>query len=33
MLNWCAIGDSLTYLNDHLDETGHYVTRGYLSRI
>lgn len=33
MLTWCAIGDSLTYLNDHLDETGNYVTRGYLSRI
>lgn len=33
MLNWCAIGDSFTYLNDHLDETGHFVTRGYLDRI
>lgn len=33
MLTWCAIGDSLTYLNDHLDETGNYVTQGYLSRI
>lgn len=33
MLNWCAIGDSFTYLNDHLDETGHFVKRGYLTRI
>lgn len=30
---WCAIGDSFTYLNDHLDETGYRVTKGYLSRI
>ena len=22
MTAWCAIGDSFTYLNDHLDETG-----------
>lgn len=33
MPSWCAIGDSFTYLNDHLDETNHYVSRGYLSRI
>ena len=32
MIRWCAIGDSFTYLNDHLDETNHYVTKGYLSR-
>lgn len=30
---WCAIGDSFTYLNDHPDETGYRVSRGYLSRI
>lgn len=30
-LTWVAIGDSITYLNDHTDETGHRVTRGYLS--
>ena len=30
---WCAIGDSFTYLNDHLDETGYRVTKGYLDRI
>lgn len=33
MQTWCAIGDSFTYLNDHLDETGYAVTRGYLSRV
>ena len=32
MQTWCAIGDSFTYLNDHLDETGGIVARGYLSR-
>lgn len=31
-LVWCAIGDSFTYLNDHLDETDHRVKKGYLSR-
>ncbi|MEX6688810.1 SGNH/GDSL hydrolase family protein [Danxiaibacter flavus] len=30
---WVAIGDSITYLNDHADETGNRVTRGYLSRV
>ncbi|MGR3809386.1 SGNH/GDSL hydrolase family protein [Jiulongibacter sp. NS-SX5] len=29
---WIAIGDSITYLNDHTDETGNRVTKGYLSR-
>ena len=33
MIGWTAIGDSFTYLNDHLDETGHRVSRGYLARI
>ena len=32
MQTWCAIGDSFMYLNDHLDETGNIVARGYLSR-
>ena len=32
-IRWCAIGDSFTYLNDHLDETGYRLHRGYLSRI
>lgn len=31
-LAWCAIGDSFTYLNDHLDETGYRVTEGYIRR-
>ena len=32
-LTWVAIGDSITYLNDHADETGGRVTKGYLSRV
>jgi lysophospholipase L1-like esterase len=32
-LTWVAIGDSITYLNDHADETGDRVTKGYLSRV
>lgn len=30
---WVAIGDSITYLNDHLDETGNSVTKGYLTLV
>jgi len=30
---WLALGDSITYLNDHADETGHRVTKGYLTRV
>ncbi|SEM86623.1 Lysophospholipase L1 [bacterium A37T11] len=30
---WLALGDSITYLNDHLDETGNRVTKGYLTRV
>ncbi|MEP6611320.1 MAG: SGNH/GDSL hydrolase family protein [Mucilaginibacter sp.] len=30
---WTAIGDSITYLNDHLNETGNRVTKGYLTRV
>lgn len=33
MTTWTAIGDSITYLNDHPDETGHRVTKGYLTRV
>ncbi len=33
MKTWCAIGDSFTYLNDHLDETDYRVSEGYLSRV
>jgi len=32
-LNWVALGDSITYLNDHPDETGHRVTKGYLTGV
>ena len=32
-IRWCAIGDSFTYLNDHLDETAFRVHKGYLTRI
>jgi lysophospholipase L1-like esterase len=30
---WLAIGDSITYLNDHLNETGNRVKEGYLTRV
>jgi lysophospholipase L1-like esterase len=32
-LTWVAIGDSITYLNDHQNETGSRVTKGYLTLI
>lgn len=32
-LNWVAIGDSITYLNDHKDETGNRVSKGYMTRV
>jgi lysophospholipase L1-like esterase len=32
-LRWAAIGDSITYLNDHRDETGNRVTKGYMTRV
>jgi len=32
-LTWVAIGDSITYLNDHPDETGNRVSKGYLSLV
>lgn len=31
-ITWVAIGDSITYLNDHPDETGNRLTRGYLTQ-
>ena len=30
---WVAIGDSITYLNEHQDETGNRITKGYLTRV
>jgi lysophospholipase L1-like esterase len=32
-LTWVAIGDSITYLNDHPNETGNRVTKGYMTRV
>ncbi|MDR2120538.1 MAG: SGNH/GDSL hydrolase family protein [Tannerella sp.] len=32
-LSWVAIGDSITYLNDHPDETGRRVEKGYMTRV
>lgn len=33
IVSWIAIGDSITYLNDHINETGNRISRGYLSRV
>jgi lysophospholipase L1-like esterase len=30
---WVAIGDSITYLNDHASETGNRITKGYMTLI
>lgn len=32
-ITWVAIGDSITYLNDHPGETGNRITKGYLTRV
>ncbi len=32
-IEWVAIGDSITYLNDHADETGNRVHKGYMTRV
>lgn len=32
-LTWVAIGDSITYLNDHPNETGNRVAKGYMTRV
>jgi lysophospholipase L1-like esterase len=32
-ITWVAIGDSITYLNDHPDETGNRITKGYLTGV
>jgi lysophospholipase L1-like esterase len=31
VITWTAIGDSITYLNDHHDETGNRITNGYMA--
>ena len=30
---WTAIGDSITYLNNHQNETGNRITKGYMTRV
>src|SRR5690606_12101920 len=30
---WTAIGDSITYLNEHPEETGNRISSGYMSRV
>lgn len=30
---WVAIGDSITYLNEHPKETGNRITKGYMTRV
>lgn len=32
-ISWVAIGDSITYLNDHVNETGNRITKGYMTRV
>ncbi|GHB79243.1 SGNH/GDSL hydrolase family protein [Persicitalea jodogahamensis] len=32
-ITWLALGDSITYLNDHREQTGDRLTKGYLTRI
>ncbi|GAB4025064.1 SGNH/GDSL hydrolase family protein [Spirosoma gilvum] len=32
-MSWVAIGDSITYLNEHLNETGNRITKGYMTRV
>lgn len=32
-LTWVAIGDSITYMNEHLDEAGNRITAGYMTRV
>ena len=32
-ITWVALGDSITYLNDHANETSNRVTKGCLTRV
>lgn len=32
-ITWVAIGDSITYLNEHPEQTGNRVEKGYLTRV
>jgi len=32
-ISWTAIGDSITYLNDHPNETGNRISKGYMTMV
>ncbi len=32
-ISWTAIGDSITYLNNHIDETDKRISSGYMSKV
>ena len=32
-ITWVAIGDSITYLNEHPDESGNRITKGYMTLV
>ena len=32
-ITWVAIGDSITYLNEHTNETGNRITKGYMTMV
>src|SRR4249920_364317 len=32
-ITWVAIGDSITYLNDHQNETGNRISKGYMTMV
>ncbi len=32
-ISWVAIGDSITYLNEHPNETANRITKGYMTRV
>jgi hypothetical protein len=32
-ITWVAIGDSITYLNDHPEATDNRITKGYMSMV
>jgi len=32
-MTWVAIGDSITYPNDHPEQTGNRITKGYMTRV
>lgn len=32
-VTWSAIGDSITYLNEHPEETGNRISKGYMTRV